>query len=157
MKKITAKPISSQNWILTEWGTRIGVLTKTNDIWSIIEAGSLSEYKTIDDLCKDKKWSLIFEEKDIKEISTSKIDKVGKFPIKHDDPQNIELTPIPSYTKTKISSIRFAAGYWGIKFSNGWSPSFCPKLETVTSNESVGPFTSKVEMNTVIAQKNKKD
>ena len=51
--------------------------------------------------------------------------------------------------------MRIAAGYWGLKFANGWTPVFCPKVETTTTYESIGPFTTKVEMNTIIAQKNK--
>jgi hypothetical protein len=49
--------------------------------------------------------------------------------------------------------VRFAAGYWGLKFL-AWQGSFCPKLQTLDEYEHVGPFQTKLEMNTILAKKN---
>ena len=153
MKKITAKPINHQSWILTEWGNRIGVLTNTDNTCALLEASGLRQFPSIKELEKEYDWQIVFEQKEIKE---EPVDKIGNIPVKHTSPQNIELDPITSYTK-KEGGVRIAAGFWGLKFANGWTPVFCPKLETVNQYESIGPFTSKVEMNTIIAQKNKKE
>jgi hypothetical protein len=80
------------------------------------------------------------------------VGEIGKLPTRHLNPQNPQLTPIVSYTKLPHSSVRFAAGYWGIKFDHGWVPGFCPKLETIQKYEHLGPFSTKLEMNTVIRQ-----
>jgi hypothetical protein len=58
-----------------------------------------------------------------------------------------------SYSKQATSSVRFAAGYWGLKFL-AWQGSFCPKLQTLDEYEHVGPFQTKLEMNTILAKKN---
>jgi hypothetical protein len=153
MKKITAKPINNQSWILNEWGNRIGVLTCSDNEWTVLETTELKKYKSLENIQTEKNWKIVFEEKELKEEA---VDKIQQMPIKHTSPQNIEFDPVISYTKTPTSNIRFAAGYWGIKFANGFTPVFCPKIETTKTAESVGPFTSKIEMNTIIAQKNQK-
>ena len=152
MKKITAKPINHQSWILSEWGNRVGVITNSSNIWTLLEATVIKQYQSLDSLQKEKNWLIVFEQKELKE---EPIEEINNIPVKHSSPKNIQLEPVASYTKKESSSVRFAAGYWGIRFANGWTPVFCPKIETVNSNETVGPFTSKVEMNTIIAQKNK--
>lgn len=154
MKKITAKPINNKSWILSEWGNRIGVLTATSENkWTVLETTNLKNYESIEKIQTDKNWKIVFEEKELKEEA---VDKIQNMPVKHASPQNIEFDPIISYSKTATSNIRFAAGYWGIKFANGFTPVFCPKVETTKTTESIGPFTSKIEMNTIIAQKNQK-
>ena len=152
MKKITAKPINHQSWILSEWSTRVGVLTNAENSWTILEATVLKKYSLLSEIEKERGWQIVFEQKELKE---EPVDKINNLPIKHGNPQNIELDPIVIYSKKETSSVRIAAGYWGLKFANGWTPVFCPKVETTTTYESIGPFTTKVEMNTIIAQKNK--
>jgi hypothetical protein len=53
---------------------------------------------------------------------------------------------LPVYTKTKKSKSFFCAGYYLIRFNNGFVPSYCPKLITLNRYEFRGPFHSKTEM-----------
>ncbi len=50
------------------------------------------------------------------------------------------------FTKNNKSKSFFCAGYFIIKFNNGWVKSFCPKLITLNRYEFKGPFTTKIEM-----------
>jgi hypothetical protein len=50
------------------------------------------------------------------------------------------------FTKNNKSKSFFCAGFYIIKFNNGWVKSFCPKLITLNRYEYKGPFTSKMEM-----------
>lgn len=52
----------------------------------------------------------------------------------------------PVFTKNKKSKSYFCAGYYIIKFNNGWVKSFCPKLITLNRYEFQGPFKTKLEM-----------
>lgn len=52
----------------------------------------------------------------------------------------------PVYTKTSKSKSFFCAGYYIIKFNNGWVKSYCPKFITLNRYEYQGPFKSKAEM-----------
>ena len=76
------------------------------------------------------------------------------YPIKHQNVTEVSKDP-PTYMKSN-GKIEFVAGYWGILFANGWSPAFCPKLETVEKNKVVGPFKNKMEMTNHIKNLNNK-
>lgn len=52
----------------------------------------------------------------------------------------------PVYTKTSKSKSYYCAGYYIIKFNNGWVKSYCPKFITLNRYEFKGPFKSKTEM-----------
>ena len=150
MKKIQARAINDRSWIVTEWGNRVGVLSCSQDRWTFLEKGSIQRFDSLASLQSHLDWQLEFEQTEDRE---EPVDRIQHLPTRHPNPQNIQLEPYISYTRTTNSSLRFAAGYWGIRFAHGWVPGFCPKLETITSYEHLGPFSTKLEMNTVIRQK----
>ena len=51
-----------------------------------------------------------------------------------------------TYTKSKTSSVRYAAGYYGVKYPAGWRWFYGGKLETLDTYEFIGPFKSKSAM-----------
>jgi hypothetical protein len=65
------------------------------------------------------------------------------------------MEQFPSYAKTENSTNRFAAGYYGILFANGWVASYCPKVSTIKDNEWIGPFHTRLEMLSAISFKKK--
>ena len=151
MKKITAKAINTNSWILQEWGTRAGILSHT-DKWNVLDKSGYHQYPSLEELQTNMGWQIEFDQRD--DSSEPAVDKIGNMPIKHPLPQSIQLDPIASYTKTTKSSVRFAAGYWALKFDHGWTAVFCPKVETLTNNETMGPFSTKMETSTIVRQKN---
>jgi hypothetical protein len=152
MKKIQAKPINPQCWILTEWSNRVGVLTQNPTGYTLLSSTATKVFDDLKSLESSLSWKIIFETFEPKEPV---VDKIGNLPTRHTDPQNIEQEPIVSYTKTSSSSVRLAAGYWGIQYSHGWVGGFCPKLETLTLYPHVGPFSTKLELNTILNKKQK--
>lgn len=114
-------------------------------------SGNSQEYPNLEDLQKQQAWTITFVSKPQEAEKT--VCEIDHLPIKHSDPQNIQREHVISYTKQSTSSVRFAAGYWGLKF-NAWQGSFCPKLQTLDEYEHVGPFQTKLEMNTILAKKN---
>lgn len=107
----------------------------------------------MEQLCKELGWNLKFQAN--AEVEEKPQDKIGKLPVKHVNPQNVEASPRVTYTKTLTSKSRHAAGYWAISFVNGWSGSFCPKNATLDEYQHLGPFTTKLEMNTILNKQNK--
>jgi hypothetical protein len=159
IKKITAKPVNYSSWMLLEWGNRIGILSQSSQdkSWTCLDGSGTTKANSLEELQEVKNWKIEFEQQDSSSSQDEPaVDKVGNMPVKHNNPQSIEMEPIISYTKTTKSQVRFAAGYWGLKFDHGWTAAFCPKLDTLISNEFVGPFTTKIEMTTVVRQKNNK-
>lgn len=151
MRKIQALPITDQSWILNDSQGRLGILSHTAGCYKLLAAGHAQEFDSIVSLERDLQWSVTFAKKPQQEEKT--LSQIDHLPIKHVDPQNIQKDPVISYTKQATSNIRFAAGYWGLKF-NAWQGSFCPKLATLSEYDHVGPFSTKLEMNTILATKN---
>ena len=58
---------------------------------------------------------------------------------------------LPLFTKSTQSKSLYCAGYYVIKFNKGWVKSFCPKAITIERYPYKGPFKSKLEMKTVLA------
>ena len=81
------------------------------------------------------------------------IGEVNGYPIKHRVAFDIVEDEIVTYTKAAKSKARYAAGYFAIEFEHGWTPSYCPRIQTVLNNTYIGPFRSKLEMQNAMSQK----
>jgi len=53
---------------------------------------------------------------------------------------------LPIFTKGKKSKSFFCAGYYIVKFNNGWVKSYCPKLITLNRYPYAGPYDTLEEM-----------
>lgn len=53
---------------------------------------------------------------------------------------------LPIFTKGTKSKSFFCAGYYIVKFNNGWVKSYCPKLITLNRYPYQGPYKSQEEM-----------
>jgi hypothetical protein len=150
------KQISDQSYILSELGTRIAILTKTEEGITAIGKLSVKQFKNWDVFEKYLGKPLEFEtDNDNDDNSTKETVQLSGLPVKHSPIFDTQENPV-SYTKIAGSKVRYAAGYWGISFREGWVPSFCPKLSTLDNIETIGPFTSKLELNTFLSSvKNK--
>jgi hypothetical protein len=153
MKTLEATPLTPTSWILTEWGNRIGVLSCENAVWCVLGKALRAEAPSLELLCSAQSWSIKFQ--DNKETDEKPQDRIGSLPVRHPNPQNIDEKGRVTYTKTANGKSRHAAGYWAIRFVNGWSGSLCPKAATLDEYEHLGPFTTKLELNTVLNKQNK--
>jgi hypothetical protein len=152
-KRIQATNLSDQSWLLTEWGNRLGLLSNRGDGFKLIVKGKITQYSSLELLCAQEKWTIEWvkpaEPEPEQEVFLSHL------PIKHLEAHDVEMGPPITYSKQAGSSVRFAAGYWGLRFSHAWTAAFCPKTATLGEYDHVGPFSTKLELNTVLAQKNK--
>ena len=144
---VRAKPIIEDKfWIVEHAGERIATLRK--DATGKLQLSTSNE-KTI----FNEKQELIeifgkefFQEKESSTASTVEYVALG-FPTSV-EPHKVHAdlaTGIPIFSKSQTSQVRFAAGFYTIKFNNGWVPSFCPKLSTLEQNEFKGPFRTEIE------------
>ena len=53
---------------------------------------------------------------------------------------------LPIFTKGSKSKSFFCAGYYIVKFNNGWVKSYCPKLITLNRYPYAGPYDTAEEM-----------
>jgi hypothetical protein len=151
---IQANPVTPVSWILTdEENTRIGLMTASDDVFRVIMPTGKQEFSSIKDLEKACGWKITFISKTDDAEPTNQLNGL---PVKHSAVFNTEEKPFVSYTRISTSQVRFAAGYWGIRFAHIWSGSLCPKVQTLAENQHIGPFSTKLELNTFLAQKNSK-
>lgn len=151
--KYMMKPLTTSSWILYRNGERIGLVSNLEDRISIIGDLSKKEYDNLDDL-KNSLGNLHIDNT-VKLKAENAANNINGYPIKHIAFFNPMEEPIPSYAKTESSHSRYAAGYYALKFSYAWTPSFCPKLETLSEYEYIGPYKTKLEMQHQISTKNK--
>ena len=50
------------------------------------------------------------------------------------------------FTKKEASNSYHAAGHYGLRFPNGWTQSFCPRLNTIKSYPVIGPFKNEEDL-----------
>lgn len=53
---------------------------------------------------------------------------------------------LPMYTKSEKSGSFHCAGYYVVKYENGWTRAFCPKIVTLSKYEYYGPYKTKDDM-----------
>ena len=153
MTKYQMKPLTENSWILSSDGNKIGIVSQALNEIRIIGSLSKKTFKNLEEFKKHLGGQILIEEP--ADIDTeSETGEINGYPIKHTVWYNIMTEPVSSYTRTKNSEIRYAAGYYAIKFANGLTQSFCPKLSTLVEHEYLGPYNNKLEMSNSISQKN---
>ena len=154
VKKLQATNVQDQTWIISCQGERLGLLSADSQgEYQFLGKGMRKHVHTIQDLESELGGQIVWVSK-AETPDTVKATHVHNLPIKHEVAVDVQMEPYVSYKKTVSSDTRFAAGYWILKFSTGWSGSLSPKCHTLSEYEHQGPFQSKLEMNTILAQRN---
>jgi hypothetical protein len=148
------KPMASNSWILMVDGDRKGLVVSASEEITVLGKPFDGKYKNLADL-ESKIGSKITIDQPTDPPPEKEAGEVNGYPIKHSTWHNVMIDPVPSYTRTANSDLRYAAGYYGLRFQNGWTQSFCPKFTTLAEYEYIGPFTTKLEMQHQISAKNK--
>lgn len=139
-----AVELTPTSWILYDDNeAQIGILVSRLSSYSLFTtsgplhfAGKEDLFMSVGEITFKKR--IVMENKDI---------VIEGLPVDDDNIFNIGTDgDFATYTKTEHSKVKFAAGYWGINFSGAhqwYIFSFCPKLDTLTNNDHVGPFDSR--------------
>jgi hypothetical protein len=152
--KYVLRPLTDTSWILLGDGNRLGLVNSVDDKITVIGKIEPKYYDSIADL-QNKLGSKIVIEKTTPSVKELELGEVFGFPVKHNSTHELIEEPVPNYLRSAKSRDRYAAGYYAIKFANGWTPWFCPRLTTIAEHEFLGPFKTKIEMNHQISSKNK--
>lgn len=146
---IIAKPVIKEKfWILEEQGNRVGMMNFSDGDYVIkLKKKDLILHST-DEL---KKHHIEFAGRD---LSHGGHMTVMGYPTDQEDVYNIqEVNGLPCFTKKPNTKSVHAAGWYGVKFKNGWVPSFCPRLSTINSYETLGPYKSQMDLRLTLQQK----
>lgn len=153
-----AKKLTDNTWMLTQdSGVKLGIAKKVNDEFVLI--GKKEKYESLYDIAGKHGEKL--KEANITTETLKDLDIEG-FPIKHKEFHNVEahtiteaVDTIYSYNNSEKSEVLYAAGYYGIWFSNQYVIKKSPKLVTILENDFVGPFKDEFTTKFAVSQKNK--
>jgi hypothetical protein len=136
-------------WVIVDCGTRVGLLQPTeNDMFALTLNGVKTTYPTASAALKKNNIQLSKDTDATTSTNSDEEFEVNGFPV-NAKPFNVTVTEWPNvctFTKTATSKAVLCAGYYIVKFKHGWVHSFCPKVDTLSKNEFLGPFKTELEM-----------
>lgn len=152
--KYVLKQLLPTSWILFGDGDRLGLVSQEGSQIHLIGKIEPKTYDSLEALADHLGSDLTIEipSDDAPDVQAGEI---NGYPVKHGGFRNAVIDPIATYTRTEKSEIRYAAGYYALKFPHGWTAALCPKITTLGEYESIGPFRTKMEMQHGISMKNK--
>lgn len=152
--KYSLKPLTDNSWLLLADGDRLGLVTEIDHKLVVMGKLDPKEYDDIHALSR-RLGSIVTVEESTVTIKEPVIGDINGFPIKHATHANVNMDPVPNYTRSAKTKERYAAGYFALKFPQGWTQSYCPRLSTLAEYEYVGPFTTRLEMRHQLSTQNK--
>lgn len=139
-------------WILEESGQKIGTIHNGDNVFTLSFKGGLKRYTDVKVLEDELKVSLGASAQEVSVKNSN--DFVQDYPTSWNKIFNKgEQDGLPIFTKTEKSKSFHAAGYYGIHFPNGWTTSFCPRLNTLKDYSYIGPFKTQADMMVAIQRK----
>jgi hypothetical protein len=139
--------IKDKFWILEENAKRVGMMNFKDDNYTI-------NLKRKDFVAHDandlKSLGIEFVVRDL--TQGGNIEVMG-FPTDQEEVFNVkEIEGFPTFTKKAASKSTHVAGWYGLKFKNGWVCSLCPRFSTIKTNTFVGPYKTKMDLKVVLGQ-----
>lgn len=149
MTELIARPVlKNKYWIVESEGNKVATIQAVEDGGFVyVHDNERERFTTIKLLSKAH--NVVFDSTATKkEKLASESHEAHGFPVTN-KPWNTLWDvkhQFPVYTKTSKSKSFYCAGYYIIKFNNGWVKSYCPKFITLNRYEYQGPFKTKTEM-----------
>jgi len=148
MNDLLAKPVlKNKFWIVEDQGEKIATIQMIED-GSVVYVSPTERKKYASIKILSKEHNILFDKTDKKTKTTVQEYEAHGYPVSS-KPWNVLYDVkhhFPIYTKTSKSKSYFCAGYYIIKFNNGWVKSFCPKFITLNRYDYQGPYKTKLEM-----------
>lgn len=140
--------IKDKFWILEENAKRVGMMNFKDNSYSI----NLRRKDYIAHDSKElKNLGIEFVKRDL--THGGHLEVMG-YPTDQEEVFNVKETDsYPTFTKKAHSKSVHAAGWYGLKFKNGWVTVLCPRLSTLHNNTHVGPYKTKMDLKVILQQK----
>ena len=145
MSLLAKAVVKNKCWVVEDDGHKVGTIM-TNPQGVVYQHDQKREQFASLKLCSDK-YNIIVDKAPPKRVITESNTVYG-YPCEH-NAQNILWDvkhKLPIFTKGSKSKSFFCAGYYIIKFNNGWVKSYCPKLITLNRYPYAGPYDTVEEM-----------
>lgn len=151
--------VPNKFWILENDGEKLATLSKEKKGYSLLCRGQRYDISNLNEI-KERFGITITEEAIKQEQKTADAaNEIYGYPVngKACNPLWNVQKKLPIYAKSAKSKSLYCAGYYVIRFRKGWVKAFCPKLITLERNPYQGPFTTVLEMRSVLNALRKED
>lgn len=145
MSLLAKSIVKNKCWIVEDGGIKIGTIMANPDGVVYQHDHQREQFKNLK-LLSDR-YNIIVEKTPPKKIPMQPY-TVYDYPCEH-KPHNVLWDvkhKLPIFTKSAKSKSFFCAGYYIVKFNNGWVKSYCPKLITLNRYPYAGPYDTFEEM-----------
>ena len=147
MSLLAKAVVKNKCWVVEDNGHKVGtILAIPRGVVYVDDRDQHREQFTSLKLLSDK-YNIVVDKNPPKRIITESNTVYG-FPCEH-KPNNVLWDvkhKLPIFTKGTKSKSFFCAGYYIVKFNNGWVKSYCPKLITLNRYPYAGPYDTLEEM-----------
>ena len=152
--EFVAKPVLEDKfWILEDNGQKVGTIRSNENGVTLTVGKENHSFKKLEEL--KQKMKVSFTGKELVKKEKEEYEVHGYFCKTKPYNAIFDLKrKLPLYTKTNDSQSFFCAGYYCIQFEHGWVPASCPKLITLSRNNYLGPFKTKLEMTESLRKQN---
>jgi hypothetical protein len=139
--------IKDKFWILEENAKRVGMMNFKDDNYIInLRKADIVAHNTTE-------LTTLGIEFILRDFTQGGHLEVRGFPTDQEEVFNVqELKGYPCFTKKAQSKSIHAAGWYGLKFKNGWVAVLCPRLSTLDNNTNLGPYKTKMDLKVVLQQ-----
>lgn len=145
MSLLAKNIVKNKCWLVERDGVKFGTILANEQGVTLVAQGQRQRFASLK-ILKDK-YNIVVDTAKTPKL-TAQTHEVYSFPCEH-RAHNVlwEVKKrLPIFTKSRKSKSFFCAGYYLVKFGNGWVKSFCPKLITLNRYEFQGPFKTQEDM-----------
>jgi len=144
MSLLAKSIVKNKCWVVEDNGNKIGTILANQKgvVYTHDETKEqFSSFKLLSD-----RYNIVVE-KNRSKVKQEVIEVYG-YPCSHNAQNILWDVPkkLPVFTKGRKSKSFFCAGYYIVKFNNGWVKSYCPKLITLNRYPYAGPYKTQQEM-----------
>lgn len=145
MSLLAKSVVKNKCWVVEQDGTKVASILSSPTGVTLVHKGKRERFHNLK-LLSERYNIIVDKSKPTKKITES--NEVYGYPCDHKTYNvlwNVQKR-LPIFTKSNKSKSFFCAGYYIVKFNNGWVKSYCPKFITLNRYPYQGPFTTKEEM-----------
>lgn len=130
--------LTTNSWLIRAGSASSGLLFRTKEDYLFLSPTGRMNFP--DMAAVEKKFGKV---EAITRVEEEEVSHIRGYPVKH---QGIEILSESPPLYNKGGTVVYAAGYWGLRFTNGWTQAYCPKQKTLEEYDNVGPFSNRLEM-----------
>jgi len=137
--------VKNKCWIVEQDGSKVASILSTPEGVTLVHRGRREKFSSLKLL--SERYNITVDKAKPQKIITESNDVYG-YPCEH-RAHNVLWDvkhKLPIFTKGNKSKSFFCAGYYIVKFNNGWVKAYCPKLITLNRYPYNGPYKTKEEM-----------